>query len=75
MYIFLKNCELIQCNELLEISYYFNIDISDKGILTFEGKKDTVSYNMKEFTKEEAIVEFIRYRLKKFINIYKANLL
>jgi hypothetical protein len=75
MYIFLKDCELIECKTAFEVAYWFDIRIDEKGILTFEGKQDTVSYNMKEFTKEEAIVEFVLHRLKKFVKIYKAELL
>ena len=70
MYIFLKNNKIVECNTLLEVVNYFDIKITDKGEVFIDGKKDTISYEMDEFTKIEAYRDFVRNRLSKFHQIY-----
>ncbi len=44
----------------------FDIQISDTGVITIDGVQDTISYNMKEYTKERALKDFCSTRLSKF---------
>jgi hypothetical protein len=75
MYIFLKNCEIIECHSLLEVASYFDINISEKGIVTIDGQQDTISYNMKNYTKEKAYKDFVATRLSRFKTFYKGELM
>lgn len=47
----------------------FEINISDTGRITVDGIEDTMSYNMKEYTKESALKDFCTTRLHKFTNL------
>jgi hypothetical protein len=44
----------------------FDIVINDSGVITVDGKPDTISYNMEEWTKTEAIRDFCAHRCAKF---------
>lgn len=65
--------KIIKVGSLLELANFFDIQITNEGKVIFEGKQDTISYNMEEFTKKEVLKDFIRYRLTKLITIYKAT--
>lgn len=73
MYTANKNGNIIIVDNLTDFSYYFNIEIKDDGKVYFNGKLDTISYNMKEWDVVEATVDFIKTRLPKFVDIYKAE--
>jgi hypothetical protein len=52
--------------------------ISDNGKVTFLGKVDSISYNMNEYTKEEALKDFANGRMvelykRKGFRIYKVQ--
>lgn len=57
----------------------FDIKISDKGIITIDGVKNTISYNLDSYTKEEAIdgyigsIQFKLFVKSRFWALYKAE--
>ena len=72
MYIIIKNDVVIaEVDSLIELSDYFNVTITEAGNVFFNNVWDTISYNMKEYTKEEALKDFLRTRLFTLINRYK----
>lgn len=68
-----KNCELLEFDNYLDLSYMFNIQISDKGKITFNNIEDTISYNMEEWTINEIRIDFAKTRLSKFVTIIKGE--
>jgi len=78
MYIILNRGEIIESDRLVGILFFFNCGISEKGVVTFEGIEDTVTYNMEEYTNMEALTDFANNRLitllkRKGIIIYKGE--
>ncbi len=65
--------QLQEANSLLELMLFFNIDITEKGEVIFEDKKDTISYDMTQWTVTEVLCDFAKHRLSKFKTIYKAE--
>lgn len=72
-YITLKDCEIVEHNTLLDLAAHFEIEVSDNGVVTIDGRIDTISYKMSEFTKQEAYEDFVKTRLSHFKTIYKAE--
>ena len=73
MYTFIKNCEIVECETLLEVADYFEILILDNGKIRFNGKIDTISYKLDEWTPEEILKDFVKTRLPKFVKIYRSE--
>jgi hypothetical protein len=65
----------IPCNNLIEVLYLYDVSINKEGQIFFEKKMDLTSYNMEEFTPEEALLDFAKYKLPKYITIYKVKLM
>ena len=65
----------VPCNNLIEILYLYDVSISKEGQITFDGIIDTISYNMKDFTPETALLDFAKHRLPKYVTIYKVKLM
>lgn len=45
----------------------FKVDISMTGVVSFNGVRDTISYNMECYTKEEALKDFCKDRILMFL--------
>ena len=73
MYITVLKGEIVECETLLELALCFNITVSSKGEVSFNGRVDTISYNMNEWEKHEVLADFAKNRLSRFANIYKAE--
>jgi hypothetical protein len=73
MYTFIKNCEIVECDTLLEVASHFEILILENGQIRFNGKIDTISYKLDEWTPEEIKKDFVKTRLAKFVKIYKSE--
>jgi hypothetical protein len=78
-FIFIVNerTPIIEADTLLELASYLPISV-ENGFVTFDGIRDTISYNTKDFTTDEIIIDFCRDRLpvlanRKGMKIYKAN--
>lgn len=77
-YILLKNdSTIIVANTLPELASYLPISV-ENGFVTFDGERDSISYNVVDFTTEEMIIDFCRDRLpvlanRKGMQIYKAT--
>lgn len=61
-YILRKNGLYTEHETLLDVASEFSINITDNGKVTCDDIVDSVSYNMKQWTKVEAISDFIKNR-------------
>jgi len=69
--------KLYEAESLFDLMYQLPIKIAvNSGSVYINGKLDTVSYNLNDYTSNDEILkDFARYRLTKVINIkiYKAE--
>lgn len=78
-YLIIRENIIVQiCTSAEELLKYLKVNITDKGIveITDDGRQLPISYNMKEYSKEEVIRDVIKHQLKKIevmlkIGIYK----
>lgn len=55
-------------NSLEEIADYFLTHTNNRGEIFFNGKRDSISYNVKEFTEDAILRDFIMNRMVKLVN-------
>lgn len=69
MYIALSNDNVISTGETLRDLFrqMLKVEINDNGSVVVNGKTDSISYNMEEFTKSESFDDFYRNRAAKLI--------
>lgn len=69
MYIAIIDDDTFKVAETLTSLYslFLTVDISANGSVSVNGKTDTISYNMDEYTPSEAKDDFFRIRAKKFL--------
>lgn len=69
MYILETNCGTLQkFNFLEEIADYFFTHTNNRGEVFFNGKRDSITYNIKEFTEDAILRDFIMNRMVKLVN-------
>ena len=71
MYLLCVNGEAIECDSLLEVASYFNIEITDKGSLICDGIVDSVSYDTDKLDEGYILKFFISHRLTKLLGAVK----
>lgn len=69
MYIAIVDNSLFKIADTLSelYSHFLTVEISGNGTVLVNGKEDSVSYNMDEYTDAEAKESFFRDRAKKFL--------
>lgn len=78
-YLIIKDNRITQvCTSIKDLLEYLEVKVTDKGVveITNDGRQLPISYNMKEYTKEEVMKDVITYQLKNIevmlqIGIYK----
>lgn len=69
MYILETNCgTLLKFNSLKEIADYFHTYTNNRGEVFFDDKRDSISYNVKEFTEDTMLKDFIMNRMVELLN-------
>ena len=74
-YLVIKDDIITQvCTSIEDLLKYLEVNVTDKGIVKIGNNNLPITYNTKDYTKEEVMSDIIKYRLKTIESMLKIGI-